>query len=120
MIKTRVSVIPVIALLAFAIFSGCQEDRINNIPAGATLSASGNAQLTYTAAADGTVWVYDVNNDRIDYSGALMANQSLAVNPDTREITLDGRVVSDKTMVQGAEHRIYFQPGVHVVTGAAS
>jgi hypothetical protein len=102
-----------ICILAMAIFTGCQEDRVNNIPAGATLSASGNNQLTYTASMDGTVWVYDVSNDRIDYSGALLANQSIAVNPDTRQITLDARVVSDKTMVQGAQHRIYFLANTH-------
>ena len=69
--------------------------------------------MTYTATTDGTVWVYDVNNDRIDYSGSLMANQSLVVNPDTKQITVDARVVSDKTMSSGAQHRIYFLATTH-------
>jgi hypothetical protein len=113
MSKRRTRVMPTIWILALAIFGGCQEDRVNNIPAGATLSTSGNAQLTYTAAMDGTIWVYDVNNDRIDYSGPLAANQSLVVNPDTKEITVDTRVVSDKTMSSGAQHRIYFLATTH-------
>jgi hypothetical protein len=111
--KTRSTATLTIWILALAIFGGCQEDRVNNIPAGATLSTSGNAQLTYTATADGTVWVYDVSNDRIDYSGTLMANQSLVVNPDTKQITVDARVVSDKTMNSGAQHRIYFLATTH-------
>jgi hypothetical protein len=113
MTKGRSMVMPTIWILALAIFGGCQEDRVNNIPAGATLSTSGNAQMTYTAIADGTVWVYDVNNDRIDYSGPLMANQSLVVNPDTKQITVDARVVSDKAMNAGAQHRIYFLATTH-------
>ncbi len=113
MSTTRPMAVPMIWIIALAIFSGCQEDRVNNIPGGATLSTSGNAQLTYTAAVDGTVWVYDVNNDRIDYSGPLMANQSIAVNPDTKQVIVDARVVSDKTMSSGAQHRIYFLATTH-------
>jgi len=112
-IKRRCPALPMIWIAALAIFGGCQEDRVNNIPAGATLSTSGNAQLTYTATMDGTVWVYDVNNDRIDYSGPLTANQSLVVNPDTKQITIDARVVSDKAMNSGAQHRIYFLGNTH-------
>ena len=104
----RSRIVPVLWFVAVAIFAGCQEDRVNNIPSGATLSASGNSQLTYTATANGTVWVYDVNDDRVDYSGQITANQSLVINPDTRQINLDGRVVSDKTMNAGAQHRVYF------------
>jgi len=109
----RSKAMPMIWVLALAIFGGCQEDRINNIPPGATLSSSGNSQLTYTSSSDGTVWVYDVNNDRIDYSGTLLAGQSVVVNPDTRQITVDSRIVSDKAMNQGAQHRIYFLATVH-------
>jgi hypothetical protein len=108
MIRTHSIALPVIWLLALAIFSGCQDDRINNIPSNATVAASGDSHLTYTPTTDGTVWVYDVNNDRIDYSGSLMANQSLVINPDTKQILIDARVVSDKTMSAGDQHRIYF------------
>jgi hypothetical protein len=106
--RTRSIAIPLIWLLAFAILSGCQDDRINNIPSNATVAASGDSHLTYTPTTDGTVWVYDVNDDRIDYSGSLMANQSLVINPDTKQILIDARVVSDKTMSAGDQHRIYF------------
>ena len=108
MMRTRSIALPIIWLLALAIFSGCQEDRINNIPSNATVAASGDSHLTYAPTVDGTVWVYDVNNDRIDYSGPLMANQSLVINPDTKQILVDARVVSDKTLSSGDQHRIYF------------
>jgi hypothetical protein len=99
--------------LALAVIAGCEQDRVNNIPPGANLTASGSAMVTYTAQQDGTVWVYDVNNDRIDYSGPLTANQSLVVNSDTRQITVDARVVSDKALNSGAQHRIYFLATTH-------
>jgi hypothetical protein len=109
--KTSRSIaISMAGFLAMAVFAGCEQDRVSNIPASATLYTSGNAQLAYTAVADGQVWVYDVNNDRIDYSGPIGANQSITVDPDSRKVTLDGRIVSDKSMSSGAQHRIYFLP----------
>jgi len=99
--------------LGVILLAGCEADRVNNIPAGAMLSASGNAQLSYTAPSDGTIWVYDVNNDRIDYSGAVLANQSVVLDPTSRQITVDGRIVNDKGLDGGAQHRIYFQAATH-------
>ena len=37
MIKTRSLALSMIWILAFAFYSGCQEDRVNNIPAGANM-----------------------------------------------------------------------------------
>jgi len=114
MSKTRfMPVLAMVGILTLAGFSGCAADKMNNIPAGATLASSGNSQLTYTASMDGTVWVYDTVADRIDYSGALMSGQSITVNPDTRQIMIDARVVSDKTMNQGTQHQIFFQAMTH-------
>jgi hypothetical protein len=109
MSKSRAIAIPMCWAFVAALFFGCQQDRMNNIPPSATLASSGNSQLTYTAQSDGTVWIYDVNNDRIDYSGSLRANQSIVVDSTSRQITVDGRIVSDKAMNSGAEHRIYFK-----------
>ena len=99
---------------AFAVSSvmlvACEQDRQNNIPGGATMTTSGNSNLTYTAQNDGMVWVYDVNDDRIDYSGQIIANQSIVVNAQNNQILVDGRIVSDKTLNQNAVHRIYFEP----------
>ena len=113
MTKSRSIAVSMVWFLAMAIFAGCEQDRMNNVPAGATLSTSGNSQLTFTATTDGTIWVYDVNSDRIDYSGPIAANQSVTLDPNTRQITMDGRIVSDKAMNSGAQHRIYFLANTH-------
>jgi hypothetical protein len=103
--------VPAAFVLSGLLLVACEQDRINNIPTTATLATSGNQNLSYTAPFDGTVWVYDVPDDRLDYSGPLMANQAIVVNPQTNQIIVDGRVVSDKKLNQMAEHRIYYQQG---------
>lgn len=113
MTNIRAIALPAIWILALAIISGCESDRMNNIPPGAGVMSSGTAMVTYTATADGTIWVYDASNDRIDYSGPIQANQSLVINPDTKQITIDSRVVSDKALNSGAQHRIYFMATTH-------
>jgi hypothetical protein len=107
MIQTRSFIWPITAALALAMFTSCASDPMSNIPSNATIASSGNDQLTYTAASYGRIWVYDVTNDRIDYSGPLRANEAVTVDPKTNTVTINGRVVSD-TLVQGAQHRVYF------------
>lgn len=109
MTRTRAFTLPIMWLLALAILSGCATDPLSNIPASATIASSGNDHLSYTAPSYGRIWVYDVTNDRIDYSGPLSMNEAVAVDPKTNTVTINGRIVSD-TLQQGAQHRIYFVP----------
>jgi hypothetical protein len=90
--------------------AGCESDRVANIPPGASVMSSGNQQLTYSATQTGTIWVYDVNSDRIIYSGGLAGNQSVSVDPVANQITVDGRIVFEKGLNNGDQVRIYFQP----------
>lgn len=109
MIFTRSFSWPVLCALALGILSGCAADQFSNIPSNATIASSGNDHLSYTAPSYGRIWVYDVTNDRIDYSGPLKMNEAIEVDPRSSSITIDGRVVSD-TLAQGSQHRIYFVP----------
>jgi hypothetical protein len=109
MIRTRFFALPIMGALALTTLNGCATDPLNNIPANATVASSGNDHLSYTASSDGRIWVYDVTNDRIDYSGPLSMNEAVTVDPNLRSITINGRVVSD-TLKPGAQHRIYFVP----------
>jgi hypothetical protein len=104
---------PAVFALSSIALVACEQDRVSNIPTAARVAASGNSSLTYTAPTDGTVWVYDVSDDRIDYSGQLMSGQSIVVNPQNNQIVIDGRVVSDKNLNQIAEHRVYFEEMRH-------
>ncbi|MGA3067865.1 MAG: hypothetical protein ABSF29_13560 [Tepidisphaeraceae bacterium] len=95
--------------LALALLSACAADRMSNIPGNATVASSGNDHLSYTAPSYGTIWVYDVSNDRIDYSGPVSMNEAVSVDPGSNSVTVNGRIVADK-VDQGAQHRIYFVP----------
>jgi len=103
---TRSFAIPASLALLLMILAGCSSDR-DQIPPNATPVSSGNGQVTYTATTPGTVWVYDAGGDRIVYSGPLGMNQVIAVDPQTNQITIDGRIVFDKGL-HSSLHKIFF------------
>jgi len=109
MIRTRLLALPIMGAIALTTLSGCATDPLLNIPANATVASSGNDHLSYTAPSFGRIWIYDVTNDRIDYSGPLSMNEAVTVDPAASSVTINGRVVSD-TLRPGAQHRIYFVP----------
>jgi len=109
MIRTRSLVLPIMWTLTLVISSGCATDPLSNIPSNATIASSGNDHLSYTAPSYGRIWVYDVTNDHIDYSGPLRTNEAITVDPRTNSVTINGSIVTD-ILVQGAQHRIYFVP----------
>jgi hypothetical protein len=113
--RTRISALSMAFAMGLAIFSGCESDRMSNIPANATIASSGDDRLSYTAATDGTIWVYDVDADQIDYSGPIAVNESVTVDPHINSIKINDRVVSDK-LNKGAKHRIYFVPAAGMST----
>jgi archaellum component FlaF (FlaF/FlaG flagellin family) len=90
--------------------TACSTDRLSNIPGNATLASSGDERVSYTVPSDGTVWVYDSTNDKIDYSGPVAMNQSIVVEPTNHQVLVDGRVVNDK-LTRDAQHRVYFLAG---------
>ncbi len=110
MVRTCSFSLPVIAGLALALLSGCAMDQLSNIPGNAIVASSGNEHLSYTAPSDGRIWVYDVTNDRIDYSGLVSMNDAIIVDPNSRSVSIDGRIVNDKVN-SSAQHRIYFLAG---------
>ncbi len=70
--------------------------------------SEGNGVLTATATHAGTVYIYDVNGDRVVYSGAVASGQSVQVNTDQNKIMVDGQVRADRILNQWDKHRIYF------------
>jgi hypothetical protein len=110
MIRTRFFAFPLVGALALVILSGCATDAFSNIPGNATIASSGDDHLSFTAQTSGTVWVFDVNNDRIDYSGPVAANDSVTVDPGSNSIKVNGQVVTDK-LDKNSKHRIYYVAG---------
>jgi hypothetical protein len=106
MMATRIA-LPVSLLALLLILGGCTTDRDRQIPPTATPVSAGNDRVVYTATAAGTVWVWDSASDRILYSGPLAMNQSIAVDTQANQITVDGRVVFDKGL-HSDNYKIYF------------
>jgi hypothetical protein len=107
MFSLRRFAVPVALLAAFLVM-GCENEHPANIPENALLSSEGNGVLTATAPHDGNVYLYDVNADRVVYSGAIAKGQVVSVNTDADKVTIDGQVRADRTLNQWNKHRIYF------------
>jgi len=94
---------------------GCENEHPANIPGDAMLNSEGNGLLAATAPHDGTVYIYDVNGDRVVYSGAVAKGQVVTLNTDQNKITVDGQVRADRILNQSDKHRIYFDDSPVVV-----
>ena len=101
-------VVPLAACaMTFAVF-GCENQHPMNIPSSAMISTQGNGVVSSTAQHDGMVYVYDVNADKLDYSGKVMAGDAISVNTDQNTIMINAQTVQSKTLNTGNKHRIYF------------
>jgi hypothetical protein len=118
MLRSRILTLTAPFALALMSLSGCMENRRSEIPNSATLASSGNTRVTYTAPQAGTIWIYDAQNDKIDYSGPIDMNQSVVIDPPTRQITIEGRIVSDQVISAGDEHRIFYRPNSMMGSGS--
>jgi hypothetical protein len=83
---------------------------INEIPAEASAveGGEGRSGLTYTAENDGTVYVYDVDDDRLIHVSRVMANERFRLIPEDDVATLDGRPVFRSNLDARHRYRLYF------------
>jgi hypothetical protein len=83
---------------------------INEIPADAVAveGGEGTAGLSHTAQRDGTIYVYDVDDDRVVFVGRMMSGERFRLLPDDNEATLDGRPVFRSDLNPRHRYRLYF------------
>ena len=98
----------VAAAAVLGVSAGCGPDRHAAIPADAALAAEGDGKVTATAKDAGMVYVHDRNDNRLVYSGDVRANDVVTVDPDANRVMVNTRVVQDKTLRRGHDHRILF------------
>ena len=111
MLANRISVLAVLAILAsLPLVSGCVHERHEVVPPSATLGAEGTKMLNYTTAGPGTIWVHDEADNKLLYSGEVTGERQITVDPEKNKILVDGQVVTDKTLVRGHNHKIFFLP----------
>jgi hypothetical protein len=87
-----------------------QPERALRVPRSAVLVAEGRDRLTYRADRAGTVYVRDEDRDRVLYSGQLLRNERVAVEPGRQRITINDRAVHEQDIRDGDQYRIYFEP----------
>ena len=107
---TRLCQIAAPALLGLSLFvGGCAHERHEEIPASATMAVEGDERLVYAAPHDGKVYVYDVNDDRMVYSGDVEQGDDVTVEPDKNVVLVEGRTAIEDGVRNGHRHRIFFK-----------
>ena len=83
---------------------------ISDVPVDAVAveAGEGTVPLTYTAERDGTVYVYDVDDDRVVFVGRVMADERFRLLPQDNQATLDGRPVFRAALNPRHRYRLYF------------
>src|SRR5581483_12513358 len=67
--------------------------RPADVPMAAQLRGEGTDRVTTTAARDGTIWVTDVNNNSVIYSGRVNRGDTVVVDPANNRITVNEQSV---------------------------
>jgi hypothetical protein len=101
-----------ITLASFEI--GCAPERHMGIPETALMTTEGDGRLAYTTDGAGTLYVEDVRDNRLVYSGEVDGVRQIIVDPERNEVRVDGILVQDKTLTRGHQHKIYFEPGFEI------
>lgn len=104
--------LPGLLVLTVSTLAACMHGRPAEVPLSATLVAEGDRATAFTATQNGTVYVYDADEDRIAYTGRVSPNQTLNVDREHDKITLNGTTVSEKGLKSNNIYRIYFLPGL--------
>jgi len=100
-------------LILPALLIGCSaHQRPELVPASARLQMSGTGREVYTAADDGMVYIYDKSTDHLLWSGQVLRGQTVVVDPQTDQITLNGTIVSNRAPILGSHGiDVYYDPG---------
>ena len=92
-----------------AILSGCA-DRPMAVPASATLMTEGTNRISFRPTEFGRVYVSDETDHRILYQGDVDRGDMVEVNAKDDRIVVGGRTVSERTMEDNHDYRIFFEP----------
>src|SRR3954466_15665646 len=103
-------------LYALLMLVGCAAERNDAVPASAHQMTEGNGRVAFTAPRSGTVYVFDRNDDRVIYSGAVARAAMVVVAPDRDKGTVGDKTVNEKGLHRGNQYRIFFDESTPSVT----
>ena len=64
--------------------------------------------LRYEPARDGTIYVYDMDDDRVVYVGRVQARERFVLDPSGNRATIDGKTVFRSDLNPRNRYRLYF------------
>ena len=64
--------------------------------------------LRYEPARDGTIYVYDIDSDRVVYVGRLQSKERFVLDPSGNRATVDGKTVFRSDLNPKNRYRLYF------------
>ncbi|MDB5299051.1 MAG: hypothetical protein JWO87_714 [Phycisphaerales bacterium] len=81
-----------------------------DIPARAqeVRTVSGRDSVTYRPDRNGTLYVYDTDDNRLIWSGRVERDQRFTLDPAANNVSLDGQRVVDRSMSPRHSYRLYF------------
>jgi hypothetical protein len=85
---------------------------LDEVPTTATRVDEGSGPLlSYAPSRDGTLYIYDTDDDRVVFSTPARQDDRFVLDPDANRATLNGRTVLGTGLVPSHRYRIYFDRG---------
>lgn len=82
---------------------------LDDVPATASRVDEGDGpRRTYSPTRDGTLYVYDADDQRVIFSTRVRADERFVLNPEAGRATLDGRTVLGTGLSARNRYRLYF------------
>jgi hypothetical protein len=78
------------------------------VPGGAVILDQGKGSLSARARENGTVYLYDVDDQRVVWSGKIKRGPDFAVDLDADRAVIDSEPVYRQNLERTHTHRIYF------------
>ncbi len=85
-------------------------DFDNGVPSGAKLAREidTNGSVSYKAAHDGKLYVYDVDSRRVAWSGNIRDGERFTIDSQNGRATLNGENVQNRDINPDHQYRLYF------------
>jgi hypothetical protein len=68
-------------------------------------------RLRYEAGNDGRIFLYDVDEEEVVYSGQLRKGEKFVADPESDKLTIDGKRVGTTNLRAKRRYRLYFDRG---------
>jgi hypothetical protein len=91
--------------------SGSSGRGLASIPRRAEQVDEGDGRVVeYRPSRSGTIYAYDVDNDRVVYTGSIRADERFVLNPGENRASLGGEQISVSNLSARSRYRLYFDP----------